>query len=195
MALYPAVLQPIAGLKELEKSLKILREQFDVRTGGVILRGLSAGAKLIRDDAKNRVSGIRIPSGYMPAYFQKGRGKRTKTIVADNASAQALLRSNIVQHKIPADSRLAGGKLTVLVRVRNRGYTRVNGKIRFNRPGSSPGWWWWLEFGTSRHPATSFMRAAFEAQKFAALQEFRRHVRQEVEELFRKNLYSWQKAA
>lgn len=184
MPIYP-VIQRVEGLKELEASLKVLREQFGVKTGGVIIRGLRAGAKLIRDDAKRRVRGV--PSGYTPEYILKGRRKGAKGRKATAAARAGLLRSNIVEHAIPASSRLAGGKPTVLVRVRNRGYTRTSsGSIRFNQPGSSPGWWWWMEFGTSKRPAQPFMRPAFEAQKVAAVEAMKKHVRAEIDKLFTK---------
>jgi len=183
MAIYPVV-QRVDGLRELEANLKTLREQFGVRTGGIIVRGLRAGAKLIRDDAKRRVR--LVPSGYTPKFIQKGRRKNATGKRATASGRAGLLRSNIVEHAIPASSRLAGGRPTVLVRVRNRGYERVDGKIRFNQPGSSPGWWWWIEFGTSKTPAQPFMRPAFEAQKAAAVEAMKKHIRLEIDKLFTK---------
>lgn len=183
MAIYPVV-QRVDGLRELEANLKVLREQFGVRTGGVIIRGLRAGAKLIRDDAKRRVT--RVPSGFGPKFISRGRGKRKRQVAATSANLAAMIRSNIVEHAIPTASRIAGGKPTVIVRVRNRGYSRVNGKIRFNQPGSSPGFWWWVEFGTSKTSAKPFMRPAFEAQKVAAVEAMKQHVMDEIDKLFGK---------
>ncbi len=184
MSIQPVV-HRIEGLKELEDNLKILREQFGVRTGGIIIRGLRKGAKLIRDDAKRRVT--RVPSGYGPKTLSRGKGKRRRTRKTTSAGLAGILRSNIVEHAIPSSSRLAGGKPTVLVRVRNAGYTRRGGRIVFNRPGSVPGWWWWVEFGTSKKPARPFLRPAFESQKVAALEAFKLHVRQEISALFDKH--------
>ena len=181
MAVDPVVLR-VDGLKEIEANLKVLREQFGVRTGGVIIRGLRAGAKIIVKDAKRRVT--RVPSGYGPETITRGRGKNKRSEKTTSQNLAGLLRSNIVEHAIPTSSRLAGGRPTVIIRVRNRGYTRVRGRIRFNRPGSTPGWWWWVEFGTSRHPATPFLRPAFQAQRAAALEEYKRRVREEIEKLF-----------
>lgn len=183
----------IDGLKDLERSLKVLREQFGVKTGGVLIRGLRAAAKLVRDEARRRVPPV--PSGYTPEYIKKGRRKNAKGKRATPARRRALLRSNIIEHAIPIRSALAGGQPTVLVRVRNRGYRRVNGRIRFNQPGSSPGWWWWLEFGTRNRAATPFMRPAFEAQKAAALETFRREVAKEIDELFAKFSQGLRRAA
>lgn len=173
----------IEGLQELEANLKTLREEFGVKTGGVIIRGLRAGAKLIRDDARRRVT--RIPSGYTPETLT--RGKKGKSRRATRAGRAGLLRSNIIEHAIPVKSRLAGGKPTVLVRVRSYGYERVNGALRFNRPGSSASWWWWIEFGTSKTAARPFLRPAFEAQKGAAVAAMQAHIRREIDQLFAKH--------
>jgi HK97 gp10 family phage protein len=175
----------IDGLKELEANLKILREQFGVRTGGVIIRGLRAGAKVIQADAKRRVP--HIPSGYTPEYIQKGRRKNAKGRKATPANRQALLRTNIVEFALPVGAALSEGRPTAIVMVRNKGYRRVNGKIRFNQPGSSPGWWWWVEFGTSKLPAKPFLRPAFESQKVAALEKFKKTVAAEIDTLFAKH--------
>jgi HK97 gp10 family phage protein len=170
------VVAEIKGLRELERDLKILRESFGVKTGGVILRGLSAGAKLIVKDAKRRAP-KRDPSGLLVERQARARaqgktkGRRQR---GDIGRSFALIRNNIVQYKVAAD------RPTVVVRVRNAGHTRVNGKIRFLRPGTSPGYWWWVEFGTSKMPARPFLRPAFESQKLAAVLEMRRHMQDEI---------------
>lgn len=177
----------IEGLQELEGALKKLRETFNVKTGGVIIRGMRKGMQLIRDEARKRAP--EPPSGFMPSIIVKGRGKRLKVTAATNAVRRSLLVSNIVHHPIPTSSRLAGGKPTVILRVRNRGYRRTSGgRLRFNDPGRSPGWWWWLEFGTSQRPAQPFMRAAFEAQKLHALQVTKDAIRKEIDAVWQKEL-------
>lgn len=187
MAVHPVV-QRVEGLKELEAALKELREQFGVRTGGIIIRGMRKGMRLIRDDARRRAP--QVPHGFTPTTLQKGRRKNARGVRATTANRRSLLTSNIVEHAIPSSSRLAGGRPTVIMRVRNRGYTRTSsGAIRFNQPGSSPGWWWWLEFGTSRRPAQPFIRPAFEAQKAAAVEAMKQSVRAEIDEFWRKHVY------
>lgn len=173
--------QRIEGLAELEKSLRKMREIFGVKTGGIIIRGLRKGAKLIRDEARNRTP--EVPSNYA-SFARTSKGKRLST-----SRLRSILRRNIVEYAIPTDSKLAGGKPTVIVRVRNQGYERTSrGGIRFINPSTSPGWWWWLEFGTSKRSATPFMRPAFEAQKLAALEAFRSSVREEIEAFWAANL-------
>lgn len=189
--IYP-VIHRMEGLKEIEAALKGLRNLFGVKTGGIVIRGLRKGAVLIRDDARRRAP--EVPKGFVQVRTGGGRGKN-KTMRMNWAApvlARQRLISNIVEHAIPTDSRLAGGKPTVLVRVRNRGYTRTStGAIRFNRPGSSPGWWWWLEFGTSIRAAQPFIRPAFEAQKVAAAEAAKQSMRQEIEEHWQKFLPSF----
>lgn len=170
------------GLRQIEENLRFLREQFGVKTGGIIIRALRVGAKMIRDEARRRVP--KVPSGLSP-FAKAFKGRRGKQRLV---SWESLLRSNIIEHAIPVSSRLAGGKPTVLVRVRNHGYHRVNGRIVFNRPGSSPGWWWWLEFGTARMPARPFLRPAFEAVKGQAAQATIAAMRREIDEFFARNL-------
>lgn len=176
-----AVTVKIHGLKEIEKNLRELREKFSVRTGGIVIRGLREGARVVRDEARRRVP--HVPSGFVPPIDfnvpQKGRGRKRRFL-----SWEALLRTNIIEHAIPTGSKLAGGKPTVIIRVRNHGYTRRNGKIYFNRPGSSPGWWWWLEFGTSKFPARPFLRPAFEAKKRAAVDAALTKMREEIDDFF-----------
>lgn len=170
----------VEGLKELEANLKILREKFSVRTGGILIRGLRAGAKLMRDEAKRRV-----PVGTGLRFVGRG-GRRSKKPGAKEPRQVrgGLIRAHIVEYAIPTSSARAGGRPTVLVRVSNRGYERLNGKLRFIRPGSSPGYWWLVEFGTSKNSAKPFMRPAFETKKQDATEVFRRHVRQEIESTF-----------
>lgn len=172
----------VEGLKELEANLKTLREKFSVRTGGLIIRALRDGAKLIRDEAKRRV-----PVGTRMRFVGRG-GRRSKKPGARNPRqvSGGLIRAHITEYAIPTSSARAGGRPTVLVRVSNRGYTRLDGKLRFIRPGSSPGYWWLVEFGTSKNPAKPFMRPAFETKKQEATEIFRRRLRQEIESTFAK---------
>jgi HK97 gp10 family phage protein len=150
-----------------------------VRTGGVIIRGLRAGAKLIQQEAKRRA-----PVGTALRAVGRGRKRKDGTRSEPRQVRGGLLRANIVQHPIPTGSRVAAGNPTVIIRVRNRGYTRVNGKLRINRPGSAPGYWWLQEFGTSRTPARRFMRGAFEAKKEDAAREIKRAMQDEIARLF-----------
>jgi HK97 gp10 family phage protein len=192
----------VEGLASLEGKLKRLREEYGVKTGGVIIRGLKAGAVLIRNDAKKRAPSS-DPSGLTKARvnallggnFQYGkRGKKlNKSRAALKAANQrgeilkkqlALIRQNIVSYPVKADIP------TVVVRVRNRGWVRgansvraaLSGKqsIRFKNPGVSPGYWWWIEFGTSRLKGKPYLRPAFIAKKKDAIEAMRDAIKKEI---------------
>lgn len=175
----------VKGFQQIEANLKVLREQMGVKTGGILIRGLRAGAKLIKDEAK-RLAPDADPSGFLVAREKKlalqragvrFRGRKLRS------SVRALVRANIVEHAIKVSDPRSKGRPTVLVRVRNAGYERVNGAIRFKKPTSAPGYWWWVEFGTSKMKARPFMRPAYERKKYFALDKFRSHVRDEIETL------------
>lgn len=193
----------IQGLKELEAQLKVLRETLGVKTGGVILRGLLSGARVIQSDAKRRAPDT-DPSGLTKARvaaltsgkFKYGKAGKalSKSRAAQKAANQqgivlrkqlALIRQNIVAYRITADIP------TVVVRVRNRGYERGassvraslagrKGGLRFKNPGVSPGYWWWIEFGTSRSPARPFLRPAFVSKKESAIVQMRQAIQKEI---------------
>lgn len=181
------------GFAELEAKLRILREQFGVKTGGIIYKALQAGSNLIRDEAKRRAPSrdpvgftqqvIRLQAQYMRT-LDKGQRRKLQTGIA---RALSLIRSQIVAYKIPSGSTIAEGRPTVIIRVRNVGWGRFENvfrrgraPIRFNRPGTSPGYWWWVEFGTSRFPARPFLRPAFETRARDALDIFKRYIQIEL---------------
>jgi HK97 gp10 family phage protein len=186
-----------AGFAEIERQLAVLREQFDVKTGGIVLRGLQAGANLIRDDAKRRAmrTDPRGFTGLAAALTQQisrttDKRKQQKIQRAIKGSL-SLTRNNIVAYKISASHPLAGGIPSVIVRVRNRGWTRLShgsrrgrAPIGFNSPGTSPGYWWWIEFGTSRFAARPFMRPAFNAQAQNAIDLTRKYLQIEIAKQF-----------
>lgn len=187
------VIQQIDGLKELEANLAILREEFGVKTGGVIIRGLRAGSKLIQQDAARRAPD-KDPSGFLVARearlsAEAGRKRGRKGVRGRGTIRRTLdmIRLNIEEHAIRVSDPRANGRPTVIVRVRNRGYERtLGGKIRFKNPSSSPGYWWWVEFGTSKMAARPFLRPAFESQKLAAVEAMKTNIKMEIEQLFGK---------
>lgn len=160
------------GLAELERALKKLPEQ--IKRGGVIMRGLQAGADMVREEAKRRApllkdarfvvtkSGRRATRGYM------GTARR-------RAGA---IRDNIITQKRRG--------LRIVVRVRNRGYifakTSHTRSDRLKNPAlaGNPNYWWLVEFGTSKTRAQPFMRPAFEAVKFQAAGVIRSAIAEEI---------------
>jgi len=114
------------------------------------------------------------------------RVRKGRKILERTRSPEALLRSRIVAYGIPHDSAVAGGRPTVVVRVSSKGYMRMGRGLRWIDPGSSPGWWWWVELGTSRTPARPFLRPALATQRGAAAQAAADVMRTEIEKAFSK---------
>lgn len=124
----------------------------------LVMRALHDGARLIRDEAKSRApvgTGDRIVK----------RRRRQDGTVSERVVKGGLLKANIIEHADRAEY------FKVLIRVRNSGYRRVGSRagLQFKNPGSSPGYWWLVEFGTSQRPATPFLRPAFEGKKDDAI--------------------------
>lgn len=150
----------IKGLRELKARLDSLPRE--IKKSAIVMRALHDAAKVIRDEARRRA-----PVGTAIRYVGRGAGKRRKDgTISGRAVVGGLLRSSIVEHTDPHKWN------SVVIRVRNKGIAKINGKIRILRPGSSPGYWWLVEFGTSRMPAHPFMRPAFEAKKREAVTVF-----------------------
>lgn len=186
-----AVAVKVEGLKEFEGNLKILREQFGVKTGGIINRALMSGALLIRDAARLKAPVLQDQTGSSYRAFKSRR---------DNLAGRALskdqgkrvpgnIRHNIVAHYVRKQP------LTVWVRVRTKSYIfSSRGNKRGPRGGAdpsnlvgNPNYWWLVEFGTSKMRARPFLRPAFESQKMAALEKFKQHMRKEIGEMFTKH--------
>ena len=168
----------VKGLKQFEIEFAKLRMAFGTKTGGIIYRGLSAGAALVVKEAKRRAP-KKDPSGFIRKRLEKqiaqgplARGSRR--LKGQVGRSLRMIAQNIRQRKIKAEEPLAGGKPTVIIGVLNRGYDKVRnsrGKsiLRFRNPGSSPGYWWWVELGTSRMAAKPFLRPAFKSKTQAAI--------------------------
>ena len=187
----------VEGLADLERGLAQLRETFGTKTGGVVIRGLRAGMRVIQEEAKRRaplkdprnlVAERVIRLAEQSGKLSVGRKKRIKGQITRSL---ALIKQNIVVYPIRADVP------TVIMRVRSRGYDRVSGlfggrkntrgAIRFKAPTVSPGYWWWLEFGTSRLRARPFLRPAFESRKELAVLALRAQMQKEIVKIWGKN--------
>ena len=170
----------MTGLREFEANLKILRDQFQVRTGGLINRSLMAGARIIRDEAKAKApvyDTARAKRAFKSRRFNRagfGLSQSQEVRVPRN------LKSNIVA------SYAKGMPLTVLVRVRTRTYIFERGSNFKSNVVGNPNYWWLVEFGTSKMAARPFMRPAFETKKTQALEAFTIEMRKQLAEQFRK---------
>jgi HK97 gp10 family phage protein len=141
----------IDGLKELQENMNKLAA--DVKRGGLILRGLMAGAKLVRDEAKRRVPVLPASTPWRKS---------------------GAIRDNI----IAARKQYRKDMLTTIVRVRTRGW--IFGSNTSKRKPDNPQWWWLVEFGTSQSRAQPFMRPAFESKKLEAVYRIREALAQEI---------------
>lgn len=179
----------VEGLQEFEANLKILREEFGVRTGGIINRGLMAGARLVRNEARRRAPVLQDPFGLKYRAFKAREFNRAGYAPpkSQNVRVPGNLKHNIVAHYV---KRLP---LTVWVRPRTKTYifankSRPRGGADPSNLVGNPNYWWLVEFGTSKMRARPFMRPAFEAMKGPALEAFKVHVRKEIDKMFTKNM-------
>ena len=185
----------VKGLKQFEIEFAKLRMAFGTKTGGIIYRGLSAGAALVVKEAKRRAP-KKDPSGFIRKRLeqqltQKGGPlvKGQKRLKGQIGRSMRMIAQNIRQRKVKPEHPLAGGKPTVLIGVRNRGYDKVRnsrGKsiLRFRYPGSSPGYWWWVELGTRRMAAKPFLRPAFKSKLKSAISAQRTSIANQIKALW-----------
>lgn len=197
----PFIAVTVHGLKEFEANLKILREEFGVKTGGVINRALMAGAQAIKNEA------IRLAPVLQDApATRKAFNARAKHLAGHALSSEANrrisgnLKFNIVAHYVKRQP------LTVWVRVRTKTYIFAQkraGRVRKYRSGwvaapggtdpsnlvGNPNYWWLVEFGRrdgkGKRP---FLRPAFESKKVEALNIFKANMRKQVDKLFGANV-------
>ncbi len=146
----------IDGLKELEKSLKELPE---VLRGKPLRNAVSAGAKVVLDEAKNRVP------------------------IGDTGN----LKKSLYRYRSRSQSGI--GKETFLVGVRKGkgtyGDTRRNRRLgivgkKYTTQGEAF-YWRFLEFGTNKMPAKPFLRPAFESTKTRAVEVMKERLAKAIE--------------
>lgn len=173
----------VTGLKEFEANLAILREEFGVKTGGLINRSLMAAAVVVRDEAR-RLAPVLQDAVRIQAAPRSG--KRRRSYIGTVYRRRGALKAGIIA------SYVKGGGLQAVVRVRNRGYIfehTHNSRIdRLKNPAlaGNPNYWWLVEFGTSKKSARPFLRPAFESQKDKALNAFKARMERELQETFAK---------
>lgn len=147
----------VEGLRELDKALRMLPAE--IKTGGLIMRALRAGARLVAAEARRRAP-VANPS--------------SEAVLSGRRKSGALRAGITTQFSRREE-------LTVEMRVRNRGYIFAEaGKRASSAAEGNPNYWWLVEFGTSKMPAQPFMRPAFESKKQAALAEIIRHLKAEI---------------
>lgn len=188
----------VEGLREFESNLKVLREAFSVKTGGIINRGLMASAIVIRNEARRLAPVLGGGSTGTKQYRAfKARQNQIAGKALSNEANQRVpgnIKHNIIAHYVRTQP------MTVWIRVRTKTYifaTRKNkapgrwgargGADPSNLVGN-PNYWWFVEFGTSKMRARPFLRPAFDSKKNEALQAFRSYMKREIEQQFNRNL-------
>lgn len=150
-----AELVNISGLRELQAALKELPERV---AKNALRASVYAGAKIVRDDAKQRAPIFTGP-------------------VIQGHPPPGTLKKSVIMKQIPEQS----GKFhqTFYVAVRHgKKYQKV-GKKEINRDAF---YWRFVEFGTANMAARPFMRPAFEAQKLAAVEAIKAKLADRIEE-------------
>ena len=160
----------VSGTREILQAMKRLP---DALSEDLLETGLRAGAALWRDAARLKVPVLEVAA--------PGR-------------IRGLLRRSIRLSRGRADSGAFGAKCTVIVWIKPFTGRRLTAfKKRQRKQGKQgapipdPFYWRFVEFGTSKMKARSFMRTAFEENKFkavdTAITNLRPLVQAEIEKL------------
>lgn len=145
----------VLGLKEIKATL----ERLPARLGEKVVRAaLRAGAQVIRKDAQSRAPVLQKPD------------KRRKA---------GTLKKSITIKRSKQDK--YGVYLTVagLTAKKIKEFKKAKKSGSANNP-DDPFYWVFQELGTTSQPAKSFLRKAFEANKFAALRKFEEYAKKRI---------------
>lgn len=143
----------IKGLREIGEAMKSLPGRMDQR---LLHRGLTAGARLVRDDARARVPMLQVPDP------RRTRGLLRRMIQVARVRPEPGMRATVwVRMRMLSGRRAAAWKQRMATSGK-----RWAGSFNPN----DPYYWKFVEFGTSKMPARPFMRPAFESRKLAAVE-------------------------
>lgn len=144
----------IGGLKELERELMRLP---DVLAKKTIYGALRGGGNVVKKQAQSNADASFVKG------YSSGNLKRSLSVSRDrkvNGKTGRTSRFGIIVHV----RRLTAKQVAA--------YKAKTGKgSRSNK--TDPFYWWWLEFGTSKMPATGFLRRAFESTTGKSLSEIK----------------------
>jgi HK97 gp10 family phage protein len=144
--------------KESADALRALPREISGRNGGPLRGALFAAGRVLKDEVvKNAPIGKGTPS---PGNLRK------QILLYRDRNPAALGMS---EHYI------------LTVRTGRKGLRRLKlGASLRALTGNDAWYWFWVEFGTSRQPAQSFMRRGFETKKHDALDTFRRELQRGI---------------
>lgn len=168
----------IKGMKEIDKKLALIRKTTDVKTGGVIMRGLRRGAAVVRQEAKRRAPVLQDNKAWAARDLRRFHKAGYRLEKLANRVIPENLRDNIVVQMVAARKNPRGVP-AVWVRVRTKNYI-FGPQGRRNLIGN-PNYWWLVEFGTEKTRAQPFLRPAFEAKKQQAAEVARDAILREID--------------
>lgn len=154
----------IPGLRELGERLKALPKEIAGKNGGPLLKALRRMGTVIQKDAKSRVA---VKTGTLRDNIIVVR-KRKDKLRPGEEGVDVTVRFKATAYKDNA---------------RNRRLGRVGGTYKNAGPLFYAKF---LEFGTSRQPATPFLTPAFEAAKGTLPEMFRTALTKSIDEAVRK---------
>ena len=150
----------VDGLKELQKALEELPRQIQQKP---LRSAVAAGAKVILDEAKNRVP---VNTGNLQKSLYRYRSRKMSTVGKETYLVGVRKGKGVY-----GDTRL------------NRRLGRVGRK--YTTQGEAF-YWRFIEFGTSKISARPFLRPAFEAGKGDAVNEIKNRLRKAIDMQVRK---------
>ncbi len=143
--------QRVEGLDQLLKNMQQLPRELVSKNGGLVRSALFRATKLIREEVRAR------------APVDTGNLKRNVIAVRDrNPQAAGASERYVITVRRKRQTKAAKAKAK----------RKANGKIDYRASGDAY-YWRFVEFGTSDTRAQPFLRPGFEAQKQAAVTEFK----------------------
>lgn len=132
----------------MKKTLEALPLKLGER---VVRAALRAGAQTIRKQAQANAPVLKEPSPYRKA---------------------GTIKANITVRKSKREKFGVYVSVKPLTSKQILSYRQSNGGAKGATNPNDPFYWVFQEFGTAHHPASPFMRPAYEEKKFSALQQF-----------------------
>ena len=151
----------VRGLRELQDALKKLPKKLERR---VLNSALSAGARIMVKDAKNRA----------PVLKDLLNPNRRPGTLKKNIRARPIKPYEHTASVIVGVRKLSSKAITAFKKSQS-------GKKGGSQNPNDPFYWRFVEFGTSKMQARPFLRPAFEAKKFEAATTIKQKLKVRIE--------------